>query len=447
MSAVSGVGAPQGASQRAFTRESITKLIDHAMKDGDNTYWKIATPHGLLKLRAAPEYVQKRYPNAQGYDRFVYWEPFRVAGPASAIAAAFTQAGIYRPNPANPSELLRDANGNYVPYTAEFIYQNSRDPLRPEVIAAISQKVGPRGPAVKKAPTYTLQQYIHAGNVFRVASGKAALTLEGEKKPAAGTAGAVGGGRSPAANLQKLVQQFSAFMAAAAGGQETKVYNVSEFDSGKLTGARAVAATKSDIRPTINVGGRQVPVPIVVKAGKLVEGAPNFQAFVNQIVKNSQYAQYADAILADFNNRVSRPLAAVPVSAPLTTGFAAAPAMLAPAPSPMLSMQQPAPLPPPTFAAPPTFAPVAPPTFAAAPRLPTPPGGMTLPGQLPPLPSAGAGTPLGAASPSSGSASPRSAGTRSAGGLPITGQTGTLPALPSLGGNFSLPPLPSASPQ
>jgi len=447
-----------GSGQRTFTRESIEKArkrVQESTANVEATYWKVSNPQGALQLRGAVDYVQRRFPNAQGTDRFVYLQEWRVAGPASAISQALLQAGI--------NTIIDRRLGTQVAVSPQSVLSSSIDPLSPGHAEYIAQLVGQRGPAQRKEPQFALAEYIAIGNQLRQQSGLKPIVSSAEKAQAAAAGGGRGGGKSPQAKLQHIIQEFNNYMNNVINGIETKVWNVTEFNPNTMTQARSVKPTKADIRPQVSYQGRMISVPIIVKANRAAEAVPNFRNFIDTVVRNAgaPYSGLADQILADFNNRVSRPMTSAP-SAPLpsfapTVGTMAFPPTAAP-----------------SFAAPVAFpAPTLLPGFggSAVPQLPglgaqfqpgvgaqLPPGLGT---QLPPgLPSGGAGTPGGGSQTPSGSGSPRF---RPVGGLPISGTTGTLPGgfpgavggvpqLPSLSRPaatpaFNLPPLPSASPQ
>ena len=436
-----------GTGTKSFTREAIEKNYKR-VSAGDNkvAYWKVESPNQALQLRTAADYVQKKYPNAVGTAQFVYNPQYQVAGTANQIAAALQQAGFQ--------------------ITADQILASSINPLNPEHRGYIERMVGPRGAPQRRELSVSLDEGIAIGNAIRLSKGKNPI-VSNQEKTAAGISRGGGGGKSPQANAQRLVNQFNQYMTAIInGGDPTAigVLNVSKFDPVKFTDVRSGKAARTDIRPEISYQGRTIQVPLVVKANKVVDGGTTaFQNFVQMIVRNSQYATAADAILSSYNQRASRPAApqgGVPLSG--LQGFIGGVGAVGQAPAPTLQA--------PTFASstgfptqfgaglPPQFGAGLPPQFGAGP--PTQFGaGTTLPLALPvggPPPTVGGGGAIllpgfgasqqpvglaspglvGGASPSSGSQSPR-------GGRPLAGlqQVGGLPTLPTTVGLPTLPPL------
>ena len=89
----------------------IERNIQSAIQQGPDVYWTIAEPVTFLTLADANRHVFHNCPGREGYDRFVYWPKYRVAGTVDEIAQVFREEGVYvRP---------------------DLVYQDSIDPLNP----------------------------------------------------------------------------------------------------------------------------------------------------------------------------------------------------------------------------------------------------------------------------------------------------------------------------
>lgn len=115
-----------------LTLDSINNQIDVARRL--NSYWQIRRPTRSLKLSGAYNFVINSYPNAQGYNRFVYWPDYRVAGTINNIVNGFKEAGINQVQVGSLYDMSRGQIGCYrrtAPLTEEVVAACSFDPLNP----------------------------------------------------------------------------------------------------------------------------------------------------------------------------------------------------------------------------------------------------------------------------------------------------------------------------
>ena len=84
----------QNVVQGGLTVEQINRYVNAVSNASNLTYWQVDRPARTLKLTGAIAYVNKTHSNAQGYDRFVYWPDYRVAGSVNNIYNVFQNAGI-----------------------------------------------------------------------------------------------------------------------------------------------------------------------------------------------------------------------------------------------------------------------------------------------------------------------------------------------------------------
>jgi hypothetical protein len=104
---------------------------------------------------------------------------------------------------------------------------------------------------------------------------------------------------------KSLINRFNDIMSAVLNGQETKVFDVSNFNVNNFTRAIMVTLDSSrrrrrSIRPTVLINGRQVLVPIVA----LPQNLSNFEDFVREIVGRSNYPQLVEPIIQDFGQQI-----------------------------------------------------------------------------------------------------------------------------------------------
>ena len=290
------VSVPTGttATQRALTGELINRNTQKAIATGENAYWRVDNPGRQLQLSGAVRYVTKNFPNTLGAQRFVYWPTYRVVGSIEQIASAFQGAGV--------------------PITQQQIANEAIDPLNPNWRAQLDNMSAQRPARQARAAreTYPLEVGIAIGKALK-ASRRKSTTAEGSATVSTGAGtgrraatGGARGGRSPQSNQQALINAFNAAMAQAlAGGQVEKVFDVIGYNAAKFTNARRVAPPKTaratSVRPTLLVNGRPVALPLISQPG----GAGNLAAFVQGIVSQSQYAQYAPQIMAAFNEALA----------------------------------------------------------------------------------------------------------------------------------------------
>lgn len=116
-----------------LTAERIQRLTGSALNT--DSYWQVASPGRNLKLSGASTYVARNYPNRQGYDRYVYWPDYRVAGIINDIVNAFLNAGITQVQVGSLYEMSNGKIGCYrrtVPLTVEVVQACAFDPLNPD---------------------------------------------------------------------------------------------------------------------------------------------------------------------------------------------------------------------------------------------------------------------------------------------------------------------------
>lgn len=270
---------------RPLTQETLGRYLQAVQAVGPNVYWRVSNPTRRLMLTGALQYVTRNFPNRTGIDAFVYWPAYRVAGTAREIAERFHQIPGFN-------------------MTAEEILSKSINPLSAQGRQYVEQQKSAAPEAVKAGPKHSLEEYIQIGNAIKLASKPAGTGA------AAPSAAGARGGRSPDANRQRLINEFTQLMQQALTGAElTKVLNVSQFEPQKFT--KAVRATPrtgpraTAVYPSINVGGRQIRVPVIAQPNAF----PQFQAFVNSIIGASPYAQYVPEILRAFQTMAQSRLA------------------------------------------------------------------------------------------------------------------------------------------
>ncbi len=130
---------------------SANQIIDYATRASQqpNTYWQIANPNRTLKLTGARAYVNKNYFDSQGYDRFVYWPDYRVAGTIRDIVNTFRDAGI---NQVQIGTLYNMSNGQIGCYrrtatlSEEVVAACSFDALNPAHQAIFNELINQRQP-------------------------------------------------------------------------------------------------------------------------------------------------------------------------------------------------------------------------------------------------------------------------------------------------------------
>lgn len=286
--------ATQAKAAKALTQQVISRAMERVQKKGPNTYWQINNPGRDLKLNSAANYVTKNYAGNQGFNRFVYWPQYLVAGTISDIANNFRAAGV------NVSE--------------QQIQANSVDPLNPQhraQLEAMAVKQPGGGGAAEKKTKHSLEEYIAIGEVIKGTKGGATT---GTAKGA--TVGRGRAGQNPQGRQQAVIQNFNQVMAQALslpqGSDVSKVINVTKFDASKFTGALSTDTPGQGprvgfIRPILDLGnGRNFLVPVVAQP----TGAGNFAAYVQSVIANSNYANYAQYIQRSFNEQLAAKSAA-----------------------------------------------------------------------------------------------------------------------------------------
>jgi hypothetical protein len=101
---------------------SINRHVLNVRRQRKYFFVKVDNPTRTLILTGAINWVAKNYPNREGYERFVYWPTYRMAGTINDIVKFFRQNGVNE---------VYDINGNLVPLSEEVIARSSFDPLNP----------------------------------------------------------------------------------------------------------------------------------------------------------------------------------------------------------------------------------------------------------------------------------------------------------------------------
>lgn len=110
------------------------QIVDLGIRIYGKGYWLVNDPSRYITMDLVSLGVDKEYLGAQGYDHFVYWPDYVVAGRISEIVKRFQEAGVTH---VHISELHRISDGKMgsfqqkVPLTEEIIWRNSLDPLNP----------------------------------------------------------------------------------------------------------------------------------------------------------------------------------------------------------------------------------------------------------------------------------------------------------------------------
>jgi len=120
--------------QRAQARAWIDGRKARVLQTSPKTYWRAVQGQATLQLKGAPRYVDAKYPNSEGYDRFVYWPDYRVAGSVSDIVRVFRERYYDNVNVGELNQLTQGQFGSPAgthPLTEDLVYQNSFDPLNP----------------------------------------------------------------------------------------------------------------------------------------------------------------------------------------------------------------------------------------------------------------------------------------------------------------------------
>jgi hypothetical protein len=306
---ISVTQVPSTQGQRQLTGEAIRNHAQKAANKGPVFYWQVNAPSKDLKLTGAIKYVNRYYPNVQGYNRFVYWPDYRVSGTISEIVRTFQQAGVNQVEVGALNELSNGQAGQprqNVQISEEIIASNAFDPLNPAHQEIIEQFISQVKPSPKAESKYTLQEFIQIGkNIKAFSSGSTTV----EKAARSTTARTGAGARSPESNRQRLINDFSQKMQMALqlppGQDVDSVLNVTDFDVQKFTKARKAnppGPRATAIRPYVNTQRGQVAVPIIAQP----QGASNFQNFVRTVVANSPYGQYADEIIRSFQQQLQQ---------------------------------------------------------------------------------------------------------------------------------------------
>lgn len=118
-------------ARRGIIEKYTRRVSNYSVPDA---YWIIMMPDKALLLTNALNYVARHYSGRQGYDMFVYWPDYRVAGTVSQIAQIFQEAGM---RTVHVGELYQRTNGQlgYSPgeyaLSEQLILDNSYNPLNP----------------------------------------------------------------------------------------------------------------------------------------------------------------------------------------------------------------------------------------------------------------------------------------------------------------------------
>lgn len=118
--------------QEGLTDEQINERVNSIQQLPNLSYWLVDKPSRASKLSLAMVYVNRNHPNAQGYDRFVYWPDYKVAGTINNIYNKFKAAGIEEVQVGTLYEMTKGQIGCYrriANLTLDVIASCSFDPL------------------------------------------------------------------------------------------------------------------------------------------------------------------------------------------------------------------------------------------------------------------------------------------------------------------------------
>lgn len=168
-------------SKRVITPYFIFNRMKQVLNSGPNIYWHANNPSVTLRMTGpnmpSVKYIKNRpeYANAQGFNRFVYWPDYRIAGTINDIYNLFANAGVSN---VEVGQLHLMTNGQVgclegnVQLSREVIANCSIDPLNPvhaNLLSTLSREQqqssgGFRG--IHSALTQGLSQLSPSGTLF-----------------------------------------------------------------------------------------------------------------------------------------------------------------------------------------------------------------------------------------------------------------------------------------
>lgn len=266
------------------------------MKKGETTYWKVDKPTASLMITGAPNYVSRpglsdgRAPG----DVFVYWPEFRVAGWATEIVDKFRATGA--PQFAN--------------LTVQQVVDASVNPLTDQGLQYIESITVTQSEADKVS--IPIETYIKIANALKEgkkanAAAAAASRVTSTSPGRARSRSASPSGRGPAANQNRLINQFNKMMedTMATSNELPKILNASKFDSANFTGVTTIVPPTSNraqaIRPVVNYQGQQISLPVSFQPNSSL----NFMNYVDTVVANSNYSNLVGEIKQAANQQLA----------------------------------------------------------------------------------------------------------------------------------------------
>jgi hypothetical protein len=116
-----------------LSADQIAELADYD-HNNPGIYWQVDNVGRPIRLAGAINFVAVHYPNAQGYNRYVYWPDYKVAGTIKDIVNTFRNAGINKVNVGTLYDMTNGQIGCYrktVQISEEIVAACSFDPLNP----------------------------------------------------------------------------------------------------------------------------------------------------------------------------------------------------------------------------------------------------------------------------------------------------------------------------
>jgi len=272
--------------------EAIEKKAQQvaARKGGASTeYWFAANPSKNTILLSGAT-------NKKNFDK-VYLPEYRVVGTPEEIARMFRNAGVSSIQVGEVARLTGSGARGSVSPTAANISAASFSGANPQHAEALKRmfpkKVSSTRASTAKKTHPSYEEYAAiAASVANEAGYSVPQSIVKQEGKVRLRAKSPGSKKSSKAKSPRAgpADTFNKLMAAALRGEAlTKVIDTKKYDAVKHTGAVQKKASKDPKTPypTIMVGGRSVTVPL---------SAPVNANYINDVVRQSQYAQYADEI-------------------------------------------------------------------------------------------------------------------------------------------------------
>lgn len=292
------------SAPRSLSWQDIQKYAQNALsKTPANQYWQVEKPTRGLSLGGANTYVANNYARQPLNNPFIYYPDLAMAGTAENIYNTLARAGVTNIEVGKLNQMTNGRLGaprSLIPLSPENLINNSFNPSNPASHEEISQLTSESRKRNQVAKTrFTLEQHIQIGTAIRNSKKVSGNTIPAVTQVIPGQpAQKVKGGNN---KLFELIATFeNAMENALAGRPNEHVVNVNNYEPVRFTGARKAVPTTTSrataITPYINIQGRQVPVPVVAQPSS----AQNFGNYLNTVVANSRYGQYAPAIQEAF---------------------------------------------------------------------------------------------------------------------------------------------------